>query len=215
MMVLDGEMLPANGPLLELKSGLTIEEGTIQPVGITGTGTVAILNQGMAADLIKLPRINTMNSGLHLWGDIVFSEDDLKEAGKAIGSVRAGHITLCREADIGMEEVETAYMSGASGTYVDALKAQQVGMIPPRVKNIYQVGNTSLAMARDLVMDPKNLDVMSDLAKNLRPDPLHVCLFQSFREGLHLGALLLDGGNAIFSISDVPEKVRLPGAVGR
>lgn len=176
LIVLDSEMLPARGPLLELKSGRLIDEGRIQPVGITGTGTVAILNEGMAAGLIKLPRIKTMNTGLHLWEDILFTEDDLKEAGKAIGSVRAGHITLCREAKIEMEEVESAYMSGASGTYVDALKAQHLGMIPPRVKNIYQVGNTSLAMARDLVRDPKNLDVMSDLAKNLRQTH---CMFAS------------------------------------
>lgn len=176
LVVLDGEMLPATGPLLELKTGRAIEEGNVQPVGITGTGTVAILHQGMATNMIRLPKISTLNSGLHLWEDIVFNEDDLKEAGKAIGSVRAGHITLCREADIGMEEVETAYMSGASGTYVDALKAQQVGMIPPRVKSIYQVGNTSLAMARDLVIDPKNLDRMSDLAKNLRQTH---CMFAS------------------------------------
>jgi methylamine methyltransferase corrinoid activation protein len=35
-------------------------------------------------------------------------------------------------------------MSGASGTYVDALKAQEIGMIPAKVKRIYQMGNTSL-----------------------------------------------------------------------
>lgn len=176
LIVLDKEMLPALGPLVELKSGRVIDEGELQPVGITGTGTVAILNQGIEASLIQLPRIKTMNTALDLWEEISFSEEDLKEAGKAIGSVRAGHITLCQEANIGMEDVESAYMSGASGTYVDALKAQQLGMIPPRVKNIYQVGNTSLAMARDLVMDPKNLDVMSDLAKNLRQTH---CMFAS------------------------------------
>ncbi|MDQ7782561.1 MAG: methylamine methyltransferase corrinoid protein reductive activase [Desulfomonilaceae bacterium] len=176
IIVLDEEMLPALGPLLELKSGRVIDDGLVRPVGITGTGTVAILNQGMETGLIRLPRINTVDMGLQLWGRIAFSEEDLKEAGKAIGAVRAGHITLCREAHIGLEDVETAYMSGASGTYVDALKARQLGMIPPRVKHIYQVGNTSLAMARDLALDPKNLDVMSDLAKNLRQTH---CMFAS------------------------------------
>lgn len=176
VMVLDSEMLPAPGPLLELRTGHVVEEGQLKPVGITGTGTVAILNQGIATNLIKLPRIHTIDSGLHLWEGIFFTENDLKEAGKAIGSVRAGHITLCQEAQIGLEDVQTAYMSGASGTYVDPLKAQQLGMIPPRVKNIYQVGNTSLAMARDLVLDPVNLDVMVNMAKNLRQTH---CMFAS------------------------------------
>jgi methylamine methyltransferase corrinoid protein reductive activase len=58
-------------------------------------------------------------------------------------------------------------MSGASGTYVDAIKAQKLGLIPPRVRIVYQVGNTSLAMARDLVLDSNQLDTMSDLARKL------------------------------------------------
>lgn len=168
VIVLDAEMLPAYGPLIDLKNGVVWQEGDMDPVGITGTGTVAIVNQGMEERLISLPRINTMDGEFQLAAGIIFTEKDLKEAGKAIGSVRAGHITLCHEAGIGLEDVTTAYMSGASGTYVDALKAQQLGMIPPRVKTIYQVGNTSLAMARDLVLDPPKLDMMSDLAKNLR-----------------------------------------------
>jgi methylamine methyltransferase corrinoid protein reductive activase len=168
LFVLDKEMYAKPGPLVELKTGRVVDDGEIQPVGITGTGTVAILSQGMDADLIRLPRIDTLDKVLYLGGEITFSQEDLKEAGKAIGSIRAGHVTLCQEAKISMEDVEVAYMSGASGTYVDALKAQRLGMIPPRVTKIYQVGNTSLAMSRDLVLDPKTLDTMSDLAKNLR-----------------------------------------------
>ncbi|MBM3302217.1 MAG: DUF4445 domain-containing protein, partial [Deltaproteobacteria bacterium] len=166
--VLDREMLPVRGFLLDLRDGRVRDWGVLEPVGITGTGTVAIVSQGIDAGLISLPRINTLDTELHLGANIIFTEEDLKEAGKAIGSVRAGHVTLCQEAGISIEDVATAYMSGASGTYVDALKARQLGMIPPRVKTIFQVGNTSLAMARDLVLDPKELETMSSLAKNLR-----------------------------------------------
>ncbi len=168
VIVLDREMMSIDGPLLDLKNGTVIDDGLIEPVGITGTGTVAIVHQGIERKLINIPRINTLDAEFRLAPDIIFTEEDFKEAGKAIGSVRAGHITLCQEAGIELEDVTTAYMSGASGTYVDPIKAQRLGMIPPRVKTIYQVGNTSLAMARDLVLDPQKLDMMSDLAKNLR-----------------------------------------------
>jgi methylamine methyltransferase corrinoid protein reductive activase len=176
IIVLDSEMLPANGPLVNLADGRVVDSGDIRPSGITGTGTVSILNEGLKTGLIHLPRIDTLDLELHFGEEIIFTENDLKEAGKAIGSIRAGHVTLCREAGIGLEAVRTAYMSGASGTYVDALKAQNLGMIPPRVETIYQVGNTSLAMARDIVLDPKKLDVMSDLARNLRQTH---CMFAS------------------------------------
>ena len=143
-------------------------------VGITGTGVVGLISQGLKAHLIHIPRINTADTEIHLPNGIKFTEKDLLEAGKAIGSVRAGHITLCQEAGIQVEDIETAYMSGASGTYVDALKAQDVGMIPARVKKIYQVGNTSLAMARDIVRDVEHLWNMKRVADDLRQ---HHCMF--------------------------------------
>ncbi|NOQ22515.1 MAG: methylamine methyltransferase corrinoid protein reductive activase [Candidatus Aegiribacteria sp.] len=175
LIVLDSEMIPAEGPLVDMSDGSVIDAGSgVRPIGITGTGTLAIVLQAMESGLILLPCIRTMDSRLHLTGDIFFTEDDLMNAGKAIGSVRAGHITLCREAGIGLDDIRTAYMSGASGTYVDPVKAQKLGMVPPRVKTVFQVGNTSLSMARDLVFDLSKLDLMSSLADKLRE---HHCLF--------------------------------------
>jgi methylamine methyltransferase corrinoid protein reductive activase len=67
-------------------------------------------------------------------------------------------------------------MSGASGTYVDARKAQAIGLVPPNVKKIYQVGNTSLAMALDVVRDPERLWDMQQMADQLKQ---HHCMFAS------------------------------------
>jgi methylamine methyltransferase corrinoid protein reductive activase len=60
------------------------------------------------------------------------------------------------------------YMSGASGTYVDALKAQKVGLIPPSFNTVYQVGNTSLALATDIVRDPEWMDRLQVIANSIR-----------------------------------------------
>ena len=174
--VLNQEMMPRPGDTVDPTTGSVIERGELEAVGITGTGVVALLSQGMKARLIHIPRINTADTEIHLPNGIKFTEKDLLEAGKAIGSVRAGHITLCEEAGIQLEDIEIAYMSGASGTYVDALKAQEIGMIPARVKKIYQVGNTSLAMARDMVRDEGELWHMKQVADELRQ---HHCMFAS------------------------------------
>jgi methylamine methyltransferase corrinoid protein reductive activase len=172
--VLDPEMSSRPGDRVDPANGNVLEAGELKAVGITGTGVIAMLSQGLKAKLIKIPRINTPDTEIHLPNGIKFTEKDLLEAGKAVGSVRAGHITLCREAGIQLEDIETAYMSGASGTYVDALKAQDIGMIPARVKKIYQVGNTSLAMARDIVRDVQHLWGMKQVADDLRQ---HHCMF--------------------------------------
>lgn len=177
VIVLDSSMFPVDGSLIDIRDGSVIEAGKVTPpIGITGTGTIAIMNQAIQSGLITIPNIKTLDNRLHLGAEIYFTEDDLKEAGKAIGSVRAGHLTLCEKAGISMHDIEVAYMAGASGTYVDAQKAQLLGLIPPNIKKTYQVGNTSLAMARELVLDTNNLDAMINLSNKLKPSH---CMFAS------------------------------------
>ncbi|MFK5952540.1 MAG: methylamine methyltransferase corrinoid protein reductive activase [Desulfobacterium sp.] len=173
-LILDKEMMTLPGDTVDPATGAVLEKGELRALGITGTGVVALLSQGLKAHLINIPKINTTDMEIHLPDGIRFTEKDLLEAGKAIGSVRAGHITLCQEAGIEVADIETAYMSGASGTYVDALKAQKIGMIPADVKTIYQVGNTSLAMAADMVRDENRLWYMKQVADELRQ---HHCMF--------------------------------------
>jgi len=173
-LVLNQDMMPERGAGVDPFTGRILYEPEIRAVGITGTGVVALIAECLKASIIKIPKIMTSDNIVHLQDGVIFTEKDLLEAGKAIGSVRAGHITLCQEAGISLDQVETAYMSGASGTYVDALKAQYIGMIPAKVKKIYQVGNTSLAMARDLVMKENQLWDMKKIADELRQ---HHCMF--------------------------------------
>ncbi len=166
--VLDDNMKPLPGDIVDPLTGKLISRGKLDALGITGTGVVALLSEGLKSGLIRIPRIKTPDGKINLPNRIKFTEKDFTEAGKAIGAVRAGHMSLCQEAGIRMEDIETAYMSGASGTYVDALKAQAIGMIPGSVKKIFQVGNTSLAMARDMVKDADELWRMKQIADDLR-----------------------------------------------
>jgi uncharacterized 2Fe-2S/4Fe-4S cluster protein (DUF4445 family) len=82
--------------------------------------------------------------------------------------MRAGHFTLLERAGLKFDELDSMFMSGASGTYVDAIKAQRVGLLPPSVSKIFQFGNTSLALATDLVKDPELLDKLQSLANSIR-----------------------------------------------
>jgi methylamine methyltransferase corrinoid protein reductive activase len=167
-------MSVVSGDTVDPITGECFDRGDARAVGITGTGVVSLLREGMQTGLIRLPQINAPDKTIRMADGIRFLQNDLMEAGKAIGAIRAGHITLAHEAGIEVEDIETAYMSGASGTYVDAAKAQAIGMIPSAVKRIYQVGNTSLAMARDLVRDGAELGRMQAIADRLRQ---HHCMF--------------------------------------
>ena len=168
--VLDDDIMAREGDAVDPNTGAVMEEGEMhgRAVGVTGTGVIAAIAEGLDADLIKMPHITTFDRTLHLQDGIVLEEHDVVEAAKTFGAMRAGHFTLLEHAGLKFDELDVMYMSGASGTYVDALKAQRVGLLPPTCDQIFQFGNTSLAMALDLVRDPEVLDKLQSLAQSIR-----------------------------------------------
>lgn len=167
-LVLDAHMYTAAGDLVDPRTGQVHGAGSIRARGITGTGVMALIALGLEDEVLRLPKIDSLDGMMHLADGIALSHLDVGEVGKAIGAARAGHVTLAHELGIDLEEVKVAYMAGASGTYVDALKAQTIGMVPAAVTTIYQVGNTSLMLARDLVLEPESLWQIERIAKDLR-----------------------------------------------
>jgi methylamine methyltransferase corrinoid protein reductive activase len=169
LLVLNADMQPTAGTVIDLRRATEIEHGSDSPAkAITGTGVIAALDQALEAGIIVLPRIQTVDHQLHFGNEIFLTETDMGEAGKAIGAIRAGYFTLSLNAGITPVEIEQAYLAGASGTYVDAGKSGRLGLIPPGVARVKQVGNTSLAMARELATEPEKLEEMEQLADTLR-----------------------------------------------
>ena len=169
LLVLDSEMRQREGALVNLREAIDLEQSAeVQAEAITGTGVIAALDQALLADIITRPKINTVDNQLHFGLDIRFNEDDLAEAGKAIGAIRAGYFTLSLEAGITPADIQTAFLAGASGTYVDAHKSSRLGLIPPCVDRVKQIGNTSLSMACELALNPDRLEDMASLANSLR-----------------------------------------------
>jgi len=169
--VLDGELIAREGDLVDPLTGEVVGTGEMhgKAVGVTGTGVIAVICEALRSGLIKvLPKIETKDRMIHLQDGIYLTSKDVVEAGKAIGAFRAGYLSLAEEAGITLEEIDAVYMAGASGFYVDAHKSMEVGQIPPCAKEVYQVGNTSLAMARDIVLNPELFDRLKRLAKEMR-----------------------------------------------
>ena len=112
--VLDKDYAPRRGDIIDPRTGTALSEGDChgRAKGITGTGVVAALYCGMEAGMIKMPTILTEDHRIHLQDDIYITEEDVAEAGKAIGALRAGYLTLMREAGLWVEEVPISFMSG-------------------------------------------------------------------------------------------------------
>ena len=162
--VLNDKLETENGPLINLRSD-RIWDGDVKPTGITGTGTVALIYAGMQDSRIEESKIR--NDPIRIVRGIDFNTEDFKEAGKAIGAIRAGHMTLMYEAGVDPEKIRTMYMAGATGTYVDPVKSKAVGLIVPDCDRVVQVGNTSLELAKDLALCPEKMDELNALREKL------------------------------------------------
>lgn len=173
--VLDEEIMGRNSFAVDPNTGeIVVKHGAyekVKPKGITGTGTIGIITIGFKSGIIqrKPPYITTNDIKIYMHDEsIYFTENDYIEATRAFGAFRAGHKALFSAAGISFDTIKSAYMCGAGGTYVDANKTQILGLTPPTALNIYQIGNTSLSMAVDIVMDSEWLDKMQEFTSQLR-----------------------------------------------
>jgi len=105
---------------------------------------------------------------IRLQNGVVFDEEDFVEVGKTIAAFTSGHITLTAECGISLKDIKSMFMSGASGTYMSSPKAARIGLIPGTVERTVQAGNTSLAMARDMVINPELIDHLQSAADSIR-----------------------------------------------
>ena len=179
VMVLDNEMEKQDAYLINPVTGEMKETNGYEAAGITGTGVISAFALALRSGLVEKPP-KLPNGKLILGPGIEITEKDVEEAGKAIGAIRAAHMTLIVESGIKYEDLEYAYMSGASGAYVDAEDARRLGAVPGYAKKIVQLGNTSLALARELVLDRSRLDDVIKIAKKITADHLMMATSNTF-----------------------------------
>jgi methylamine methyltransferase corrinoid protein reductive activase len=183
-LVLDNELFAQKGDVVNPTSGEIKETGMMhgKAIGITGTGVIAIISEGIEGDIIARYKINTPDRRIHVQGGLYLTEKDVEEAGKALGAFRAGVLSVFEEARISLEDLESTYMAGASGFYVDAYKSIKVGQIPANSTKIYQIGNTSLAMAREIVSKPEMLDYLQEVANQIRGRHIMLATSKAFAQ---------------------------------
>ena len=182
--VLNDSMENGRGDTIDQLTGDIKEKGTMhgKAKGITGTGVVASIFCGIEAGIVTPPKISSSDGVLHLQDGINITSKDIDEAGKAIGALRAGFLTLLLEAGVWTDDVKLAYMSGASGLYVDAKKALRIGMVVPGAEKIIQFGNTSIELARRLAMGQVSIESLREFAKRLRATHCMFATAKAFKD---------------------------------
>lgn len=181
LIVLNNEMNQENGDIINPRNGDLIEQGDIKHIGITGTGVISCLSLALKTKIIeKLPHIKTKK--IYLGNNIEISENDIIEIGKAIGAIRAAHLTLMEAIKLDYNDLEYTYISGATGTYVNCEHAAFIGLVPSYSKNIVQFGNTSMALAYKLALEPSYLSELNKMAKKIKTDHLMMATSDTFKD---------------------------------
>ena len=109
-----------------------------------------------------------------------------------------------------MEDLRIAHMSGAAGTYMDAAKAHQVGMIPYNAHYVSQIGNTSLIVAREILLSEDRLWELQAIAKEILGTHVMFATSEAFKEAYLLELAYWNEGMAFKMLQKFLKKKKLP-----
>ena len=124
--------------------------GDIAPTGICGSGLIDVVahlveNNIVDADglleeeFIVVPADQTVNGN-----NISITQQDIREVQLAKSAIAAGVNILVKEAGLSFEDIDTVYLAGGFGNYINKESAMKIGLISPEFKNkIIALGNTS------------------------------------------------------------------------
>ena len=139
-----------------------------EPIGICGSGVVDLLAGLVHAGVVdKSGRMQTdhprvrkgeegneylVTTGPH--GDIVFTQHDVRSLQLAKGAIHAGWELLMASLEVPLEDLDTVYIAGAFGNYLDLGAAQYLGLFPPvETKRVAFVGNAAGVGAQMALID--------------------------------------------------------------
>jgi uncharacterized 2Fe-2S/4Fe-4S cluster protein (DUF4445 family) len=124
--------------------------GGCAPVGICGSGIIDVIafllkkeiidHNGYMEAAYRIERKDRTATG----AEIVLTPRDVREVQLAKAAIRAGITILAKSAGIGLDTVETVYLAGAFGMFMNIENAIAIGMLPRQLKDrIISVGNAA------------------------------------------------------------------------
>jgi uncharacterized 2Fe-2S/4Fe-4S cluster protein (DUF4445 family) len=170
-------------------SGLKYETiGNAKPIGICGSGLIACIYELVKNGVIgpdgkfhrtrKDDRLTIEDNIPHYiiahanetetGTDVVITETDIDNLIKSKGAVFAAIKSLLDYIDLGFDQIETFYVAGGFGNFLDVPKSVAIGLLPdlPHEK-IQFIGNSSLTGARMCLLSEKAFETCTNIASSM------------------------------------------------
>jgi uncharacterized 2Fe-2S/4Fe-4S cluster protein (DUF4445 family) len=170
-------------------SGLKYETiGNAKPIGICGSGLIACIYELVKNGVIgpdgkfhrkrkderliiedNIPQYIIAHANETETGaDVVITETDIDNLIKSKGAVFAAIKSLLDYIDLGFDQIETFYVAGGFGNFLDVPKSVAIGLLPdlPHEK-IKFIGNSSLTGARMCLLSEKAFETCTNIASSM------------------------------------------------
>jgi uncharacterized 2Fe-2S/4Fe-4S cluster protein (DUF4445 family) len=133
--------------------------GDAAPRGICGSGLVDAVAAGLELGAI-LPngRLAAGLRELELSAPVSLMQRDIRELQLAKGAIAAGLRILLDRWRATADDIETVYLAGAFGNYVQIASARRIGLLEVKPERIVPAGNTSLRGVKMALLTPSRRD---------------------------------------------------------
>lgn len=136
--------------------------------GICGSGLIDAIACGLT-----LGQIDTTGrldgESLALTPAVALTQKDIREVQLAVGAIRAATAALLEKAGLAPSDLETVYLAGGFGQFIDPASAIRIGLLPDvPLDRIVAAGNTSLAGAVALAASVPQRALCELLAKHIQ-----------------------------------------------
>jgi uncharacterized 2Fe-2S/4Fe-4S cluster protein (DUF4445 family) len=123
--------------------------GNTAPKGICGSALIDAIAIFRKLDVIGMfGEINSGEQQIHLAGKVNLTRKDINEFQLAKAAIAAGLAILAKNISIGISEIETIYIAGGFGNYINIGNVVSTGMIELPEEKIHKMGNTALIGAK-------------------------------------------------------------------
>jgi len=124
--------------------------GGAPPVGICGSGLIDLL-----AELLRSGRMSKQAKIGHdfcIADGICITQQDVYALITAKAGLRLDQDLLMRYYGVGLDEVQTIYLAGGFGSFINPHNAVAIGLLPPAPEKAVRMGNGALAGARRMLV---------------------------------------------------------------
>ncbi|MCA9438107.1 MAG: DUF4445 domain-containing protein, partial [Candidatus Omnitrophica bacterium] len=99
----------------------------------------------------------TESRQIPLAGEVFLRQCDIRQLQLAKGAIAAGVRILCKRIGIEEEDLETVYLAGAFGNFIDHQSAERIGLLKFPSDKIHPIGNSALLGAKIALFDHESV----------------------------------------------------------